>query len=285
MNQNNSIINGLWIGTELNPLEQLCIQSFIRNGHIFQLWTYSIIRNIPEGTIIKNANDIIDSKDIFSYVNTNKFGHGKGSYAGFSDIFRYKLLYEYGGWWTDMDITCLKKLDFEDDYVFRQNGAKGVVGNLLKCPPKSILMQYCYENAVQQITQDNKDWMLPINILNSGIEKFNLNQFIRKLSSEDSWVIISKLLTSDTNFEKDWYVIHWMNEEWRRFELDKNAFVPTSAIERLLTTFHVHHALLNKKQSKMLHYKLGKWNYRFINIKARIHWYTQLLRNKLKLNA
>lgn len=272
MNESNRIINGLWIGNELSALEQLCILSFIKNGHTFQLWTYSEINNIPKGTVIKNANDIIDSKDIFSYVNTNKFGHGKGSYAGFSDIFRYKLLVEFGGWWTDMDITCLKKLDFEEDYVFRQNGTKGVVGNLMKCPPNSNLMQFCYENASQKINQHNKDWMLPINILNSGIEKFNLNRFIKQISSEDSWVLVAKLLTSNTNLNKDWYAIHWMNEEWRRHQLDKTKFMHDSTIQQLLHDYDIKHQLLDKNEKMRLNFNLSKWNYRILNLKARINW-------------
>jgi mannosyltransferase OCH1-like enzyme len=29
-----------------------------------------------------------------------------GSYAGFADHFRYKLLLEKGGWWPDLDMPC-----------------------------------------------------------------------------------------------------------------------------------------------------------------------------------
>jgi hypothetical protein len=31
---------------------------------------------------------------------------GKGTYAGFSDLFRYKMLFDRGGWWVDTDVVC-----------------------------------------------------------------------------------------------------------------------------------------------------------------------------------
>lgn len=282
MNQNNRIINGLWIGNKLSALEQLCILSFIQNGHIFQLWTYSIIDNIPEGTIIKNANDIIDSKDIFSYVYTNKFGHGKGSYAGFSDIFRYKLLYTHGGWWTDMDVTCLKPLTFESEYVFRKNGKKGIVGNIMKCPANSNLMKYCYDRAVNEMDANNTEWLLPVNILNDGINSFNLNSFEIEFTNEDSWPLVTSFILSSEKINSDWFAFHWMNEEWRRFQINKNAYIPSSTIENLMTGLHISHEILNETSTRIVKRTLGKWNYRIINIKARANWYYTLLLSKLQ---
>ena len=111
-------INGLWIGDELSPLELLCIKSYLDNGHSFHLWSYQSFQ-LPSwpGLTAKDANEILPEKFVFRYKNGNAFGHGKGSLAGFSDIFRYKLLWEKGGWWTDMDITCLKPLDLDSEYV------------------------------------------------------------------------------------------------------------------------------------------------------------------------
>jgi hypothetical protein len=104
-----NIVHGLWINGNMTSLELLTIHSFIDHGYEFHFWTYNqSIQDLPQSVLLKDANEIIPTKEVFQYSNENQFGHGKGSYAGFSDIFRYKLLYEYGGWWTDMDITCLK---------------------------------------------------------------------------------------------------------------------------------------------------------------------------------
>lgn len=98
------IIQGLWIGPELSRLEKLCINSFLKNGHEFHLYTYQDVIGIPEKCKIKDANDIIPKDEIFYYSDT------KGNPSAFSNMFRYKLLYDLGGYWSDMDMICLKKI-------------------------------------------------------------------------------------------------------------------------------------------------------------------------------
>ena len=90
-------VNALWIGKQLSKLELLTLHSFIAHGHSFKLWLYDELENdLPESIEIGDASVIIPREKVFSYRNQNSFGHGKGSYAGFSDIFRYKLLHEHG---------------------------------------------------------------------------------------------------------------------------------------------------------------------------------------------
>jgi mannosyltransferase OCH1-like enzyme len=230
----NKIIHGLWIGKQLSQVEMLTIFSFLKNGHTFVLWAYDEIENkLPEGLIVKNASEIIPKENVFYYKNTNQFGHGKGSYAGFSDIFRYKLLYEFGGWWTDMDVTCLKSFDFEAAYVFRTHHDFPMVGNIMKCPKGCELMKRCYEEASLKMNAENTDWHLPIQILNDNIRKLNLSHYIRKISNHDSWNFVRKLLVKNITIPEEWYAIHWINEEWRRNSVDKNLFHRKSTIGKL----------------------------------------------------
>lgn len=51
------VIQSLWIGGSLSVMEQLCITSFLKNGHPFHLYTYEDVKNIPDGTIVKDAED------------------------------------------------------------------------------------------------------------------------------------------------------------------------------------------------------------------------------------
>jgi mannosyltransferase OCH1-like enzyme len=69
--------------------------------------SYYHIKNV----IVKNANKIIEKEKIFKYPNKIILGFGENSYVGFSELFRYKVLYELGGWWSDMDVVCLKPLE------------------------------------------------------------------------------------------------------------------------------------------------------------------------------
>jgi hypothetical protein len=216
-------------------MELLTIRSFIRNGHEFQLWAYDPkISPLPEKVVVRDASSVLPASRIFRYKNTDQFGHGKGSLGGFSDIFRYKLLYEQGGWWMDMDVTCLKPFDFKDPYVFRTHHDMPVVGNIMKCPRGSELMGYCYERASVEVDENNRDWHLPIQILNDGIEKFSLSHYIRPITNPESWYENRRMIVSPVEIPDSWYAIHWINEEWRRNKINKNYSRPGSAYRDLL---------------------------------------------------
>ena len=130
MQNTDNIIQGLWIGNKLSRFEYNSIKSYINQGYEYHLYTYDKIDNIPEGTIIKDANIIIDKKYIFYY---------EGLIAPFSDLFRYKLLYDKGGIWTDCDIVCLNSLpnDKQHEYIFvaERTILKGAFASCIKTPP------------------------------------------------------------------------------------------------------------------------------------------------------
>lgn len=221
-------------------MELLCIRSYLSNGFRFQLWTYSPKTiNAPADCIVRDAAEILPPDKVFAYRNSNVHGHGKQSYAGFSDIFRYKLLYEYGGIWTDMDITCLKAFDIPEAYFFRYHHKAGAVGNFMKCPPQSAVMQWCYAQASEQVDEHNTDWMLPVRLLNEGIQRFGLSGHIHSISNNDSFPEVAHMLTQQDAVPESWKIIHWMNEEWRRFGLDKNAALPGSVYFSLLQRYGI----------------------------------------------
>lgn len=237
----NKVVHGLWIGDSLSKIELLTLHSFLLKGHEFHLWIYDELKNtVPDGVVLKNANDIIPKERIFRYKNSNQFGHGKGSLAGFSDIFRYKLLYEKGGWWTDMDMCCLKPLNFSEPYVFRDHHDMKVVGNIMKCPAKSELMRICFEEAIKEVDSRNTNWHKPIEILNINIKKFELEKYIKHgISTLDLWEEVSKYLETNNELPGDVFVFHLMNENWRVKNLDKNDFKINSTIGKLMIKYKV----------------------------------------------
>ena len=97
------IVQSLWVGDKLSQMEQYSIKSFLNTGHEYHLYTYNKIKGIPKGVKIKSGNKIMPKKDIFKMQDT---------FLPFSDIFRYKLLYEKGNYWVDLDMICLKKIRF-----------------------------------------------------------------------------------------------------------------------------------------------------------------------------
>jgi hypothetical protein len=180
-----------------------------------------------------DANTIIPWDEVFSYSQSNTFGHGKGSYAGFSDIFRYKLLLVHGGWWTDMDITCLSPLP-RVPYFFRTHHSLKLVGNLMHCEKGSALMDYCYTRAKAEIDSENTDWHRPIQILIDGVEKFGLEQHIsRNTGNQDHWNETRKYVNWNTPIPSQWLFLHWQNEEWRNRGMDKDRIRFRSTLGRL----------------------------------------------------
>jgi mannosyltransferase OCH1-like enzyme len=237
----------MWIGTALSKMELLTIKSFVSKGHEFRLWAYDAL-DLPEisGLVVMDANEIIDKSKVFSYKHKNTYGHGKGSYAGFSDIFRYKLLYEKGGWWVDMDIYCLKEFTWDEPYFFRNHHDLVLVGNVMKCPPKSELMLRCFEDSIKQVDENNKDWHLPIQILINHVSLLNLNGYIQyDVSNFDQWEETRKFISSRKKIPSNWYFIHWQNEEWRRHGYDKNNPRILSTLGQLLQK----HDLLEKNSN------------------------------------
>ncbi len=94
---------GFWHGPPLGPLREACLNSFVQMGHTFELYTYRTL-SVPAGVRLKEAANIIPFAQIFYYENPQT---GSKDLGPFSDLFRFKLLSERGGWWTDVDTICL----------------------------------------------------------------------------------------------------------------------------------------------------------------------------------
>jgi hypothetical protein len=97
------IFQTFWWGNVLSPYEVLCLKSFVDHGHNVHLYTFDSQLKVPDGVLICDAAKLISQDRFFTY----KEGQGNGSPAGFSNLFRYRLLMEKGGWWIDTDVVCL----------------------------------------------------------------------------------------------------------------------------------------------------------------------------------
>ena len=120
-------------------MEQLTLASFVHFGYDVHLWLYSETsrENVPDKVKVMDANAVISSEG-FTTKGALNLVQAKRSVAGFSDIFRYKLLHDYGGWWVDMDVTCLKAFDVETPYFLGHHNLP-LVGNIMKAPKGSLL--------------------------------------------------------------------------------------------------------------------------------------------------
>lgn len=258
----NQIIQGLWIGGELSTMEQLSIKSFLANGHDYHLYVYDKVENIPEGTVVKDGNEILPKDKIFTY----QVGWGKGSYAGFSDFFRYHLLKNKGGWWVDTDVICLKYFDFAQDYVICSSyeGKWGEIANscVLKFPKGSDLSFYLTEVCDRTNTATVKFGETGPNLVQKAVAELKYQNSIVSYQAfcPISWRTVDKIVyrnksitfqetvnsvkdflrpiirpqTKPSKITNNSYAVHLWNEIWRQNKLNKNGLYAKNCLyERL----------------------------------------------------
>lgn len=98
---------------ELPILAHLSLKSMVLSNHDVILYTYSHLGNVPEGVTVLDANEIINGSKVFIDAGGHK------TYAGFSDLFRYTRLYNYGGTWLDLDVLLIGNINEKyDDDIF-----------------------------------------------------------------------------------------------------------------------------------------------------------------------
>jgi hypothetical protein len=98
-----AVFQGFWHGPPLGQLRSACLASFIERGHKFELYSYDDV-SVPSGVVMKDASEIIPRSEMFYFINPKT---GANDLGPFSDLFRFKLLFERGGWWSDVDTVCL----------------------------------------------------------------------------------------------------------------------------------------------------------------------------------
>lgn len=109
---------GFWHGPPLGPLRSSCLASFIAHGHSFRLYCYEAPIDLPSGVETLDANSIIPVEQLILFENTDF--EERIDLGPFSDLFRFKLLREKGGWWSDVDTVCLNMNIDEPELAWAQ---------------------------------------------------------------------------------------------------------------------------------------------------------------------
>ncbi len=234
----NEAIQGLWIGPELSLMEQLSIRSFLMNGHEYRLYVYDDVKHVPDGTILKDANEILPASMIFQYR------HRK-SYAGFANFFRYKLLLEKGGWWADSDLICHRRFDFRQQYVFateKRHDDEVITCGAIRAPAGSEIMAYAWHICSNK-NPDELTWgETGSRLMVEAVEKFSLEEYVtphQVFCPLPNWQW-NDVLNPDIElgFDGVTYAIHLWNEMWRKASQDKNqAYHRDCLYERLKRRF------------------------------------------------
>jgi len=243
------IIQSLWIGKKLSTLERLSITSFLENGHPFHLYLYEEVEGIPRGVIIKEASEVVSnsSKDKFME---------NGHVANFSDMFRYKLLFEKGGYWVDTDVVSLKPFTFNQEYIFacetyfnkfKNKEISQVASCVIKASRGSEIMDYCYGQSIQK-SPSKLSWdEIGPKLLTKAVSEFNMQKYVtnNRAFCPIPWTHFYSLISDKlkmVQFKKlleNSFAIHFWNELWRREGVDKTADFPAESIYEKLKVLYL----------------------------------------------
>lgn len=215
MNDDNLIIQSLWIGNYLSPLESLCIKSYLYHGHEFHLYCYDEILNLPKGVKLKDASEILSEEEIFL--------DSHNSITAFSDYFRYCLLYQKGGWWVDLDTVCLNFFDFKEPYCFATerinlNAGNKVTTAYIKSPSKSEYLKESIDFIKKRKGRVVSFGIFGSSFLSKILDFYDSECFIKppELFCPISSFEIDQFIIEDKNIEdyKNSKAIHFWNERW-----------------------------------------------------------------------
>ncbi len=124
----------LWIGGSLGPIASACLASFVRHGHAVILYCYDPPPDVPAGVRIADANAVVPSHRIVRHARI-------GSYALFSNLFRYELFRAGRGIWIDCDVYCVRHMEFDEISVFGWQRANSINGAVLRLPSDSPVLE------------------------------------------------------------------------------------------------------------------------------------------------
>lgn len=237
-----------WAYGKLSKLEQLSIASFIKQGYEVYLWSYDNTPNAPIGTILKDAREILPESSVFL--------NQRGSYAGFSDLFRYAVLSEIGGLYADTDVIALKPvkdLPQEAFLVTERAGTKLSLKNILRKafglqksdringniiynpnPTSGNLIDLAYGYSLRFPKKDVKWSEIGPSLLTAIVKIYPEHGFVIQNPDFANPISYSycpkKLLEKNTTIPHSSFFLHCYNEKWRRAGKDKNQDYPVNSL-------------------------------------------------------
>jgi len=154
-------VNAFWHGAPLNPLLWACMRSFVCRGHAYRLHVYAPVP-VPEGVTLVDAEQVLPRSQMFHIQ--NRFT-GRPDIGPFSDLFRYKLLMDEGGWYVDVDTVSMSSELPDGIRAWAQENEKVerkvvINGAQLALPKGDPLARLLYKKCVAIGTESplREDW-------------------------------------------------------------------------------------------------------------------------------
>jgi len=197
-------------------MEKLSLNSFLKNGHEVHLYAYDEVFGVPDGVLVKDGNTILPSTefDYRRFINNGTF----------ADFFRYRLLFEKGGWWVDTDLVCLRPFDFQEPYVMGRMGPwednkedTAVCNNCMKFPARSNIMEEAW-NTCKSFDPSKVKWSTEVGpmLVHRLATKYSMSVLGTQYFNPVNWQRVKDMSdpTVVWEFPKETYAVHLWNDMW-----------------------------------------------------------------------
>ena len=220
-------------------MEYMGVNSFLKAGHQYHLYTLEPVKDVPYGTTILDARSIMDEYTPSQFP----------ALASYADFFRHKLLLTKGGYWVDSDTVCLKPFDFHSSYVFsseRTPGGAQCNAGIIKVPnPGTDFSRRCWAKC-QGMDSTKVRWTeAGVENTTNTVRDLRLGMYVKRpdvFCPIDWWdtrdILLARTRLNPLVFPDDTVAVHLWNEMWRKYSLDKEGSYPhTSLYEELKRKF------------------------------------------------
>ncbi|RYG51411.1 MAG: hypothetical protein EOO01_08570 [Chitinophagaceae bacterium] len=257
-------VHYFWVGDSFTNVELLTFQSCRKHDHDPWVWTYGPIKNVPAFVTLKDASSILDRSLFHRYLNDLKL-----PLANISDIFRYYLLHQVGGYYSDTDVVIVKNLDsiaFDEFFCSTHEYEWGQCANgcFMKLKAGSPISQFLLDECTRRLAEMESSPKDQIHYCHLG--PFVVQECARKMPVKVlpydyinpihwRWVreliafkkldhkfyyktklrrYLPKIEKRGYHLTKNTYAVHLCNEMWKQNGIDKNdTFHRDSIFEKL----------------------------------------------------
>lgn len=96
-------LSTFWLGPRLPDFQNLCLRSWMAQGHRVQFFSYEPVENVPDGVVLRDAADVTPYRRLF--------GPDRQTHIVIrSDLWRLAMFQKDEGVWCDSDVVLLRPI-------------------------------------------------------------------------------------------------------------------------------------------------------------------------------
>lgn len=217
-------------GPPLNVWERCSLQSFADHGHDIVLFSYDQL-DVPRGVRLESAADIVSLEERDKF-----FSLAPGAYSQFSDLFRYQLLLQHGGWWIDTDVLCRSPILPSQPVVVGETRPGKLCGAIMRFPPGHKLLKEAldYSRDHQRgLSEAHRTVIGPIllsDLIKSHPIAVSERRIFFPLRAKDVWRFGEPSSAAEVEKEVEASpMVHWFQEFFRAAGLPRDLLPPAGS--------------------------------------------------------